>query len=98
MARFDEISPYRRREPYWDRQREMMEYEYFNRSYSREIQRRPGTVIVCPVCASDRCEWWEQQILRNNAGDILKDMLHGIFKGEQYYDRGGGYREQEEYY
>ena len=68
-------------------------YQYFN----RELQRQ-RSVIVCPVCASDNCDWWREQILRNNAGEILKDMLQGIFKGERYYDRGGGYREQEEYY
>ena len=72
--------------------------DYYLNSSNYAVARRPGTVIVCPVCASDRCSWWEEQIVRDNAGEILKDMLRGVFKGEQYYDRGGGYREQEEYY
>lgn len=67
----------------------------------RRMERRPGTAIVCPVCMSDRCNWWEQMIMRNTAGQILKDMLTTGFKGEGYYERYGGqdtYQQQEEYY
>lgn len=77
-------------------------YDSYRDPYAdRRMERRPGTAIVCPVCTSDRCGWWEEQIMRNTAGTILKDMLTTGFKGEGYYERYGGSdsrQQQEEYY
>jgi DNA-directed RNA polymerase subunit M/transcription elongation factor TFIIS len=85
-------------DPY-SRSKEYAPSPYYERAYRPDfgVQHQRG-LIVCPVCGEHHCGWWENQILRNNAGEILKDMLNGVFQGEQYYERGGGANEQERYY
>jgi hypothetical protein len=82
-------------DPYYQSQGMIGDYsrEYYGMQHQRGL-------IVCPVCGEHQCGWWENQILRNNAGEILKDMLNGVFQDEQYYERSGprNYDEQEAYY
>lgn len=83
---FDSISSYSQ-EDY-----DLRYMQMYGRS-ERDVQSQRSK-IQCPVCGKYQCGWWENKIMSNMAGEVLKDMLQENYKGDQYYDGA----DQEQYY